>query len=140
MNFVDTKKMEKINRIDFCANSLSWYYTICMMPIFFFFVYTLTDHTFDHTVVDNYHMYSLYSQWDDIIMHDASHGMHIINFVIAHRETRSPCPVNLTQLDPLPFSIFLRRKNLSIYTLADKHVDSLHLTGSQYHTYSSIRL
>ena len=69
-----------------------------MMPIFFFlYVYTLTDRTFDHTVVDNYHMYSLYSQWDnDIIMHDASHGMHIINFVNVHKETRSPCPVNLT--------------------------------------------
>ena len=71
-------KMEKVTRIDFCANSLSWYYATCTVPIFYTntldlchlnyfnnFVYTLIDHTFDHTVVDNYHMYSLYSQWEN---------------------------------------------------------------------------
>ena len=77
----------------FYANTLD----LCHLNYFNNFVYTLIDHTFDHTVVDNYHMYSLYSQWDsDIIMHGASHGMHIIKFVNAHREARSPCPVNLT--------------------------------------------
>ena len=49
----------------FCANTLD----LCHLNYFNNFVYTLIDHTFDHTVVDDYHMYSLHGQWDnDIVM------------------------------------------------------------------------
>ena len=44
------------------------------------FMYTLIDHTFDYTVVDNYHMYSLYSQWDNgIIMGSTFKFSNFIN-------------------------------------------------------------
>ena len=110
MNFVDTKKEIKTETyIPFCANSLSWYYAICMMPIFYAntqdlchlncfnnFVYTPVDHTFDHTVVGNYHMFSLHSQWDNDIIMGSTFKLLNINFVNVHREARSPCPMSLT--------------------------------------------
>ena len=48
----------------FYANTLD----SCHLNYFNNFVYTLIDHTFDHIVVDDYHMYSLHSQWDNDIM------------------------------------------------------------------------
>ena len=47
----------------FYANTLD----LCCLNYFNNFVYTLIDHTFDHTVVDDYHMYILHSQWDSDI-------------------------------------------------------------------------
>ena len=47
----------------FYANTLE----LCHLNYFNNFVYTLIDHTFDHTVVDDYHMYILHSQWDSDI-------------------------------------------------------------------------
>ena len=59
----------------FYANTLE----LCHLNYFNNFVYTLIDYTFDHTVVDNYHMYSFHSQWDNDIIIGTFKLSHFIN-------------------------------------------------------------